>query len=281
MDIIEQFNNKETIDFINIIESLKLLNLSLSLSENLKCQTICNVLKLKFLKVGYNFFSLFDTFKFKSRETYSLIAGMKRIIEAVEEESNSLENVLLNKNISLDSISNSVNLLISCSNETFEINKEFNESLVKAISLIKNEKSCIKNQIFKIQLEINSIEKEENKKCIKSILYPFFIRGNQFYLSQLKNEKNEKEIFIENIQIVVKNLKQIKKNNNSNINFIENVKNIWSIIYQDFQNLSKISSKQLFLSETKTILLKIEKLRQELNTILVEVKKLENEFKII
>ncbi|KAM9986370.1 hypothetical protein ACTFIY_010789 [Dictyostelium cf. discoideum] len=238
------------------------LNLSLSLSEKLKCQTICHVLQLKFLKVGYNFFSLFDTFKFTSSETNSFISGMKRIVEAVEEESNSLEKVLIIKNISLSTISSSFNLLISSCNEAFKINKEFIESLVKAISLIQNEEHYINNQIFKIQSKITEIENLEDKKWIKS-------KSNQNYLGKLRNEEIEKKTFIENIEIIVANLEKIQKNNNSNIIFIESVKNIWSIIYQDFQNLSKNSLKQLILSETNTILLKIDILRQQLNSILV------------
>ncbi|KAM9984500.1 hypothetical protein ACTFIZ_004188 [Dictyostelium cf. discoideum] len=274
MDI-EIFENKKTKKFIKIEKSLTLLESSCGLSDNLNCQPICHVLQLEFLKDGYNFFSLYDTFKFTISETNSFMTCMKRMIEVAEVESNSIEKVMMIKDSSLSIIISKVNLLISSCDETIGIYKNFEESIINVMSSYEKEKDSINIEILDIQKNIEKLENIENFLSVFCMSSKYI----QYKKRMLKNEENEKNKLIENIPIILKNLKKIQKDNISNINFFESVKKFCSTIHQDFQNLSLVTSKQSIVLETKEILIKVDELRRQLDSIFNGIKELEFKFK--
>ncbi|KAN0050789.1 hypothetical protein ACTA71_007261 [Dictyostelium dimigraforme] len=250
----------------------------LLLSKNLECESTCYTLQLKFLELGYKFFSLFATFNYLNNETNPFFSEIKRIIDISGDESYCNEKANNQIKNSLILISTSISDIFSTCDLTFKLFEEFALLLKKSKSSCNDEMIQIKNKKKELEDECIKIEMEKS-------FFNYLCGKNNCLMEMKKTKKIEKENQIDNISNIIKNLKLVEDNNNSNIEFLKLLRGYWLELDKDFHHLLNMGGdtgetpKDLIYMETNKILSKINQLKGEFNKIYVHAKEFEDNFK--
>ncbi|KAN0025690.1 hypothetical protein ACTFIU_010284 [Dictyostelium citrinum] len=272
MDMIDNYNKKK-IRFINISNTLSLIQMNCYYSEKIKCESNCNVLYLKFLKLGIGLFSLFDIFNYTTCDTSSLFLYIKNIIDVTTKEDNTIEMVLMLKNSTLNSINSIINRILSFCDDNIIGFNQFQRTLQETKSQCEFDLKLIKDNLKILELK----KKRENNCCQSLFKFIFlFLYSNRNTLNGIKKE--EKKNIVENIILISGNIDEINKDIIFIIKFLELAKSTWMKIDQDFKKIKITISKELILSETNQILLNIIKWKQNFQCIFIKVKKIQIQF---
>ncbi|KAN0034901.1 hypothetical protein ACTFIV_001440 [Dictyostelium citrinum] len=271
MDMID-INNNKMIMFIDISNTLSLIQMNCNYSEKINCESNCNVLYSKFLTLGIDLFSLFDILNLTTCDTSRLFLNIKIIYDVTTKEDNSNEMVLMVINRTINSIERIIYPILSFCEENIIGFNQFILTLQKTKSQLELDLKLIKDNLKKLELK----KKRENNCC------PFFVfiflilysKRNNYNSIKKKAKKNE----VENIVLISGNIDQINSDIIFIIKFLKLTKSTWMKIDQAFKKIKNTTSKELILSETSQIFLNIKKWKQNLQCILINLKKIEIQF---